>query len=135
MKIGKNYKDVAMGALGIAGGQVAANYAGKAIDGLSFIPESIQPYAKGGIQALAGVILATKGKKNALVSNAGLGMAATGIKNLVAAIVPSLGIAGVANDPYTYLGEAPTNGPLQPFNTAASSLGSVSSANDAGTWG
>jgi hypothetical protein len=133
MKISKDYKNLAMGAVGIAGGQIAANYAGKALDGLSFIPENIKPYAKGGVQTIAGIVIASKGKKNALVANAGLGMAASGVKNLISALIPSLGIAGVgeANDPFTYIGE--TADLPQPFNMASASLGSVG-ANENGTW-
>lgn len=127
MKISKDYKTLAMGAVGVAGGQIAANYAGKAIDGLSVIPENIKPYAKGGIQAIAGIVIASKGKKNALVANAGLGMAASGVKNIIAALVPSLGIAGVGGDPFTYLGEATeTTTAPQPFNMASATLGGFS---------
>jgi len=134
MKISKDYKNLAMGAVGIAGGQIAANLAGKQIDGLSFIPENIKPYAKGGVQTIAGIVIASKGKKNALVANAGLGMAASGVKNILAALLPDVKfIAGVgeANDPFTYIGE--TADLPQPFNMASASLGSVG-ANENGTW-
>lgn len=142
MKINKDYKNLAMGALGITGGQIAANLVGKQLDKLSFLPKAkdstteTSPLIKGAIQGIAGVMIASKGKKNALVANAGLGMAASGVKNILKGVLPDsdwlAGVGNVAGDPFTYIGKS--NDAPQEFNMAASSLGSVG-ANENGTWG
>jgi len=94
MKVSKQNKDLAMMVLGVGVGDIASGYVGNFIKEASFVPDSIKPYAPAGVQLLGGWLLATK-VKQPMAKAAGIGMAAYGVKSLVAAFVPSLGIGTV----------------------------------------
>jgi len=83
------YKDIAMQAVGVTGGFIAANFAGKMVDKITAIPANILPYAKGGLQAIAGIVIASKFGKNKLVEAAGVGMAAKGVATVVGQFMPA----------------------------------------------
>lgn len=123
------YKDVAMQAVGVTGGFIAANFAGKLVDKITAIPANILPYAKGGLQAIAGVVIASKFGKNKLVEAAGIGMAAKGVSTVIGQFIPtaisgmpgaSL-INGVAMR-YDIDAVTPSSAGNAPFNGAAATI-------------
>ena len=83
------YKDIAMQAVGVTGGFIAGNLAGKLVDKITAIPANILPYAKGGLQAVAGIVIASKFGKNKLIEAAGVGMAAKGVATVVGQFAPT----------------------------------------------
>lgn len=120
------YKTIAMQAVGITGGQVAANFIGK------IGPLANNDLIRGGVQGLGGIIIAAKlGKKNTLIESAGVGMAAQGIKTILGKFVPSL-VAGINGVPQNSLAGASATYLVDdvnvsgPFNKAATSLAGVS---------
>ncbi|MDP1763070.1 MAG: hypothetical protein Q8L07_04215 [Sediminibacterium sp.] len=124
------YKTIAMQALGITGGQIAANFLGK------IGPLATNDLIRGGVQSVGGVIVAAKlGKKNTLIESAGVGMAAQGIKTLIGKFVPSLvaGLGGVpqnslAGTTTTYMVDQTKESLAGPFNNAETSLAGVDSS-------
>lgn len=107
MKVDKNLKTIAMQALGITGGGIAAGYVGSAVDKITAIPESIKPYAAPAVNVVGGILVATKlGKKQKMLESVGVGMAAKGLQQLLAGLLPSLGISGVnaGYDPSGFVG-------------------------------
>jgi len=117
------YKDIAMQAAGVTGGFIAGNFAGKLVDKAAFIPANILPYAKGGLQVIAGIVIASKFGKNKLVEAAGVGMAAKGVATVVGQFMPAA-ISGMplisgTEMRYNIDDVMPSNG-VAPFNNAQS---------------
>lgn len=90
-KKSSNYKKIAINAVAVAGGQVAANAVDQYLVSKvsAKLPAAIQPYATPAVQIVGGVILADKFGKNEMVESAAVGMAAKGVLNLAKAILGS----------------------------------------------
>ena len=74
---------------------------------LSKLPESLPPMAtNGGVAALGGVLTAVGlKKKNKLLMGSGLGMAAVGVRGIIAGFVPTM--AGYDTESYNYVPQIP----------------------------
>lgn len=142
MKIDKKLKGIAMQALGVTGGDIAAGYVSKAVDKITAIPESVKPYAAPVTNLVAGYLVASKlAKKNKMFESVGVGMAATGVKQLLSSLLPSLGISGVnaGYDPSGFVGATydayvpanPTNN-ANPYEGASSTVAGFGANNDGG---
>ena len=82
---------------------------------LSKLPATLPPMAtNGGVAALGGVLTAVGlKKKNKLLMGAGLGMAAVGVRGIIAGFVPSM--AGYDGETYTYVPQIPDASMAAPF--------------------
>lgn len=139
MKINSKLKGIAIQAAGITVGNIGAGYLAKGVEKLSFIPESVQPYAAPVVNIGAGFLVATKlAKKSPMLESVGVGMAAKGLAQLINAVAPNLGISGfleygaqsaVAGDSYYVPAENSVSGGVvqgSPYTTSQSAVAGVS---------
>lgn len=125
------YKNVAMQAVGITGGQIVGNLIGK------IGPLATNKLIGGAVQSIGGFIVAVKlGKKNALIESAGVGMAAQGVKTIIGNFIPSL-VAGIGGSPGASLAGASylvdtvkVSGPFSNANSLAGVGGGTDHWND-----
>lgn len=129
------YKDVAMQAVGVTGGFIAGNFAGKLVDKITVIPANILPYAKGGLQAIAGIVIASKFGKNKLVEAAGVGMAAKGVATVVGQFLPAA-ISGmpqanlISGVEMRYNIDAVTQSNVTPFDAQGATIAGAGEGDD-----
>jgi hypothetical protein len=82
---------------------------------LSKLPASLPPMAtNGGVAAIGGILtyIALK-KKNKLLMGAGLGMAAVGVRGVIAGFVPTM--AGYDDSNYSYVPQIAVGGSYEPL--------------------